>query len=233
MIGRSGSGKSTLVEHLIAQFLTDYRKSQILVCDSKPRFKAQYQMNGMNAASLYKRWDHGAELPGSMLLQHGVNPKDQFRSVWKHQRTALCQTTNSQQIGFSVECIKEFIESARAGIPRLIVIDEGLDFFHRNAIARGGDDAILRAARAGRERGIALIFGSQRTYGIPLQIMSELTKLYGFALDYVKDATRLQEFGYPVADGPLPDDDFVFRYWSKKQRKVTPVLMRLDMRKAA
>lgn len=129
--------------------------------------------------------------------------------------------------------MEDFIKSARAGRPQLIYVDEGLDFFHRNAMAKGGSDAILRTARAGRERGISLLFASQRVKGIPIQIVSEMTKLYGFGLDVRDDQKRLEDFGYPYREYPLPLDDRIFRFWDKKHRNTPAKLMRLNLRKAA
>lgn len=100
-------------------------------------------------------------------------------------------------------------------------------------MAKGGDDAILRSARAGRERGVSLLFASQRVKGIPIQIVSEMTKLYGFGLDVVDDQKRLEDFGYPYRKYPLPDDNYIFRYWDKTHRNEPARLHRLNLRKAA
>jgi hypothetical protein len=100
-------------------------------------------------------------------------------------------------------------------------------------MAKGGEDAILRTARAGRERGIALLFGSQRVKGVPIQIVSEMTKLYGFGLDVVDDQKRLEDFGYPYRNYPLPEEDRVFRFWDKKNRQEPARLHKLNLRKAA
>lgn len=229
LVGRSGSGKSTLAEKLIDQFWQQYRTSRVLIADTKPRFMPEFQLTGLPARSLYRKWDHGAFIPNSMLLTPGMN----LSAVWKHCRIAVVQTKSPNEIGYTVACIEEFIESARAGRPQLVYIDEGLDFFLRNGMARGGSDAVLRIARAGRERGIALLFASQRVKGVPLQIVSEMTKLYGFGLDVADDQKRLEDFGYPYRKYPLPDDNYIFRFWDKKHRARPAPLMRLSMRKAA
>ena len=72
---------------------------------------------------------------------------------------------------------------------------------------------LARVARAGRERGCGLLAGSQRTRGIPATLMSELTKLYRFRLDYVADAKRFGEMGAPEMANPTREH--VFWYWTK------------------
>ena len=109
----------------------------------------------------------------------------------------------------------------------MVYVDEGLDFFHTNAVARGGSDAILRCARAGRERGLSLLFGTQRPKGIPVQIKSEMTKLYLFRLDYAKDVAELRDMGYPGDKYPAPTKDHLFRLWDKSTdatREVAPLM---------
>jgi hypothetical protein len=164
-----------------------------------------------------------------MVLDLGLDPDRQLKSVWRHGRIAICQTTRQSEIPYAISVITAFLAQARAGRPQLVYVDEGLDFFHPNALARGGDDAILRTARAGRERGVALLFASQRPKGIPLQVMSEMTKLYGFALDFAEDTKRLQDMSYPARDYPLPEDNKIFRFWDKSHRKDPPILAKLQL----
>ena len=63
--------------------------------------------------------------------------------------------------------------------------------------------------------------------------MSEMTKLYGFALDFYDDQKRLGDFSYPYREYPLPEDDHIFRFWSKKRRTDPAPMMKLNLRKAA
>lgn len=227
LVGGTGCGKSTLAEFLLQQFLDDYPKARLLVVDSKPRFRAAHLTTGMSARKLYRHWDHGAQLPNSMLLDFGANPNDALNNAWRHGRVALAQTDGTSQIPWSVDVIASFLAQARASRPQLIYIDEGLDFFHSNSAARGGSDAILRTARAGRERGCSLLLATQRPPGIPVQVRSELTKLYLFRLDYAEDVKGLGEMGYPYRDNPAPDDDRIFRFWDKTHRKNGAPLMKV------
>ena len=163
-----------------------------------------------------------------MLLPLNSDPSKSLRNVWRHGRIALCQTTGDERdIGWAIQCIKEFLAQARTGRPQLVYVDEGLDFFHTNAVARGGSDAILRCARAGRERGLSLLFGTQRPKGIPVQIKSEMTKLYLFRLDYANDVKELRDMGYPGDKFSPPEKDWLFRLWDKSSdasRKIAPLM---------
>lgn len=230
-LGASGTGKSTLEEYLILQFHREFRNSRILIVDTKPRFRAEWLPNGLPAARLYKRWDHGAAIPGSILIQRGANPRDALNAAWRHGRIAIAQIDSRSDIGWVVDVISAFLKDARASRPQLVCIDEGLDFFHTNSVARGGDDAILRIARAGRERSCSLLLCSQRSKGIPAQTVSEVNKAYIFRLDYKDDMTRLIEMSYPGKEYPSPEDDWLFLFWSKenKQTRKRPVLMKLNL----
>lgn len=229
IVGGTGCGKSTLAEFLIPQFASEYPKSRILVVDSKPRFRAEWLSTGMSAKKKYAHWDHGAKLQNSMLLDRGANPDDVLNNAWRHGRIALAQTESSSEIPWSVAVISAFLGQARASRPQLVYVDEGLDFFHSNSAARGGNDALLRVARAGRERGCGLLLSTQRPPGIPVQIRSELTKLYLFRLDYSEDVKSLGEMGYPFRDNPSPDEDRIFRFWDKTRRKLGAPMMKVRM----
>lgn len=166
-----------------------------------------------------------------MLLPSLSTPEKSLTNVWRHGRVALCQTSGDERdIPWAIACIKAFLAQARAGRPQLVYVDEGLDFFHANAVARGGSDAILRCARAGRERGLSLLFGTQRPKGIPLQIMSEMTKLYLFLLDYEGDVKHLGDMGYPYKEYPAPTEPHLFRLWDKSTDRKSAALMKLKVR---
>lgn len=215
VVGGSGTGKSTLAEALIVDFDRRYRArgSRVLILDSKPRFRAEFQANGRPAARLYRAWDHGPVVPGSAL----VTAPEQLAVAWTvGHRIAIAQAASSRDVPMLVGCAAAFLASARTGRPQLLYVDESMDFFRGNGSPIGGEDALLRSARAGREKGEACLFSSQRTRGIPAQLMEELTKLYLFRLDFITDAKRLLEMGAPAAvihDMPTEEGEFV--YWTK------------------
>lgn len=129
----------------------------------------------------------------------------------------IVQSEGSSGIGYVLGCMDAFLKHSRASRPHLLVVDETMDFFSTNGTPKFGSDIVLRSARAFRERGVAALYGSQRTHCIPGQLMSELTKCYLFRLDYESDAKRLQEMGAPKAFTP-PTEDYIFNYWTKLAR---------------
>lgn len=166
-----------------------------------------------------------------MLLPVNSDPKKALANVWRHGRIALAQTDGrASGVAWTVHVIDQFLDEARAGRPQLVYVDEGLDFFHSNSVARGGSDAILRCARAGRERGLSLLFGTQRPKGIPVQIRTELTKLYLFALDYASDVKELEEMGYPGKRFPPSENDHIFTYWDKSSDKTRKVAYQMKLK---
>lgn len=228
LLGGTGTGKSTLVEILIQHFIAEYRTSRVLVLDSKPRFRAQWLPDGTSAAKKYKRWDHGDVTPGSMAVDLFGNPKDALRTSWMMgQRIAIAQTDSSAYRPHLLRLLSAFFAEARASRPSLVIVDETLDFFHSNGSPFGGNDAILRVARAGRELGVSGGFGSQRGLGIPIQLRSELSQAYIFKLDHAKDIRECYDFGFPREAAP-PTEDHEFQFWHKKKQR-QPLLCHLNL----
>lgn len=216
VIGGTGSGKSTLADQLGLDWDRRYRHrgGRRLIVDSKPRYRAEWQATGRDAARRYRSWGHGNPVPGSVVVDR---PED-LDLVWKlGYRVAIVQRADDEPetvaIARMIATVRRFLAQSKSTRPQLCQVDETLDFFHANGAPRGGDDVLARIARAGRERGCALLAGSQRTRGIPATLMSELSKLYAFRLDYVADAKRFQEMGAPPF--PNPVQAHTFRYWTK------------------
>lgn len=179
---------------------------------------------------MYKRWDYGAFVPGSVL----VDSASDMDTAWATgHRVTICSSRR-----FTVaqdECVGHFYDMGKRGMPRLLVVDETIDFFHGNGMSRG-TGAIVDCARSGAEQDLAALYCSQRTRGINPQLMEHMSKLYAFALDAQQDAARYGEFGAPVVlvrkpgdlprpmwvtdEGtrPLPTKPHVFDYWTKLDR---------------
>lgn len=219
VIGGSGSGKSTLIEYLIRDWLTRYRAAgtRVLVVDTKPRFRGRWTASGTSARRLYRHWDHGPELPDSVVVHTAA---DMAHAWTLGTDVVIAQGPAESDLPQMTACIDGFLADSRVSRPQLVVVDETLDFFNASGQStRGTTDALKRVARAGRERGTAALYGSQRTKGLPVQLVSELSKLYLFRLDFVEDTTRLREAGFPAGVWP-PEHDHQFRYWTKKDRGV-------------
>ena len=127
--------------------------------------------------------------------------------------------TDKDAVGMS-QMVARYLETrARASVPSLIYADEVMDFYGVTGIAKKGtDDTLLHVARAGRERGVSLLAASQRAKRIPPQLLELVDRIYLFRLDMEDDVKRLPESGFPKGVAP-PQEDHMFEYWTKLDRK--------------
>lgn len=223
VIGRSGSGKSTLAEKLVWDFVNRYANGVTLIADSKPRFRAERLANGQSAKRLYKGMDHGTVMAGSVRV---TSVEELDLAIKTGARLIIAQDPHAltgdrdPDVGLLTRIIGRFMATARASRPRLLYVDELLDFYAPNGQGvRGTTGSILRVMRAGREKGVAALLASQRTKGIPVQAVAELKRLYLFAMDFQEDIKHLGEAGAPVKLLDTPRQDHVFRYWTKQDRE--------------
>ncbi|HEY2300521.1 MAG TPA: hypothetical protein VGH66_01430 [Acidimicrobiales bacterium] len=232
LAGGTDTGKSTLAEALIVDFVHRYRRSHVLILDSKPRFRADLEVSGRRARARYSRWDHGATVPGAVVVTDPAH----LEVAWATgAQICIAQADTGADVPALVACLRAFFEDSRAGRPSLVMVDETMDFFRSNGSPIGGDDAVVRSARAGRERGLAGLYCSQRTRGIPAQLMEEMTKLYLLRIDYRADLKRLQEMGAPPAImSKMPTVKHRFIYWTKADyaRVWGPYQLTLSTRRA-
>lgn len=212
LLGGTGAGKTTVEEMLIADFHRRYRTSRILILDSKPRFKADYFVNGMSAKRLFKHWDpETVAIPGSILIRTADQLEDAYRLGG---RIVIAQAERSAEYPRLVQVAETFYRSARHSRPQLLCVDETADYFHQNGSPIGGTDALIRIARSGRERGTAALYCTQRAKSIPTSIIEELTQLYLFRLDARADLKRCVEMGAPEWIQP-PKRKREFMFWAK------------------
>lgn len=213
VIGGVDTGKSTLADMLGADFDQRYGhlKSRRLILDSKPRYRAQWTVHGVSAAKRYKGWDHGAPIVNSVVVDR---PED-MELAWKSgARVVIVQGHGASHIPRLIAHAREFLKTSKASRPQLFQCDETLDFYHSNGAPRGGDDTITQMARAGRERGTACLYCSQRTKGLSQSLVEEMSKGYVLRVDAVKDLKVLNEMGMPKFE-PVTEPH-VFRYWTKR-----------------
>jgi len=216
LLGGTGTGKTTLEEMLISDFYNRYLSSRILILDSKPRFRAEFLTNGVTAKRLFRHWKPGPTIPGSVLIRRASQLSDAWRLG---ARIVVAQCELQEERKYLVECAEEFFKSARHSRPQLLCVDETADFFHMNGSPiSGSSDALIRVSRAGRERGTAGLYCTQRAKSIPTSIIEEMTLLYLFLLDSKRDLDRCIEMGAPEWIEP-PENKLEFKLWSKHERK--------------
>lgn len=201
-VGMTGSGKSTLMEVLMWNYINQYSQKdnpvRTLIIDTKPRFKAELELNGLKTETTgrYKKWDieGSGVVQGSYVLPRNLRPKYELDQMWKLGGTVgIVQAESKDEwhelIGYS----KHFFEGYGAKYPRLLVVDELADFYEKRTLG----DIFQRIARNGRERDFAFIAGSQRPRKVPLETMTEMLRLYLFELDYDEDFRHIIQFGLP------------------------------------
>jgi hypothetical protein len=116
--------------------------------------------------------------------------------------------------------IDRWYKHARYTRPSLVYVDELLDFYNLNGTPkRGMPNSILRCVRAGREKGLASLLSTQRLKGIPVQVTSELSKVYLGALDVDDDIEHLAANGGIPPGFQPPQDDRVFAFYDKRKRQ--------------
>lgn len=210
-VGGVGTGKSELSERLARLFCAHYARlgARRLIVDSKPRFRAEYTAQGTSAKRRYRKWSHGQYIPGSVVAD---DPRD-LGLAFDQSNTVIVQGQGAKDIPRLVSSVEWFLEHSRHSRPQLVQIDETMDFYHQNGSPIGGNDAIVRTARAGRERGTSGLYCAQRTRGIPVTLMEEMDRLYALRIDAKGDAKRLQEMGAP--EFALPSEKQQFMYWWK------------------
>lgn len=168
-----------------------------LIVDTKPRFKAQWELNGFPTAASgrYNKWGYGSGvLPNSYVLAGAAGIGSELDQIWRlGGNIAIVQTEAESEWQYASEVASEFYERYGADIPRLVIVDELADFYKWRALG----DIFQRISRNGRERDCALISGSQRPRKVPVEVMTEMLRLYMFELDFAEDLKHVMQFGIP------------------------------------
>lgn len=226
LYGGTRTGKSSMMDWSIRCIQRWRPSAMILIADTKPRFRAENVMNPRfpskrkNAAKegIYSAWTAGPTLPNSVRVE--LDSPHPFRNLWDQEKhpaeVAIMQSDDPQMWKVMNELMHEFVSKQFAGRERLIVVDEGLDFYQRNTLGIDArKDIILRTARAGGERNIGLMLGAHRPHGIPPLLNTLSSRVTLFHLRYKHDMKYLWEMG--VQDEDSPDGDYIF-----KQFKIQP-----------
>ena len=169
LVGKTGSGKSVLAARLIQHWRETQPNPRVLVIDSKPRFRASHELNGLptTASRRYRKWGRGEQLPESVVLPSGVHVRDAMRQTWNLKyNTALAQIESLDHIGWLQAAISWFYADSSDQHQQLIYIDELADHFSSSG-GYGRGNPIVQAIRSGRERNVAVMAATQRPTGEP------------------------------------------------------------------
>lgn len=171
---------------------------------------------GRSTRSIYKGWAHGDVIPDSVL----VTDLDDFKMAWDlygHKFAIVVQNDEDMAVHADIATfIYNWSKNHKDVI--LLYVDEMMDHFREGGapIAKAGT-IWGRIARSGRELGIGILFGAQRSKRMSISLIEELKFLFLFRLDYEEDVDRLRAMGLPRSV-VMPTQDHVFVYWNKRQR---------------
>lgn len=224
MVGMTRCGKSTLACALIEDWQTRGGDSITLVIDAKNRMKAQYEESGLSAKGKYKAIRKGASIPFAYRLQPGASRAELA------QLFSLARTSTPRDRGLVViaqpdsrgsywypwldAMIQEFFTFDSKKFWRYLYIDEMLSFLRSGrSLHKGTIDVITM----GGEKGIGFIGATQRPRWIPVEAMTELTKLWLFRIDTLDDVKHLTEMGVPKGF-VVPEELYQFHYYDKVHR---------------
>lgn len=216
-LGTTGSGKSTVLEQLAGRWNEQQPQPRTLILDSKPRFRAEWELNGVSAARRYKRWRRGPVIPNSVALDFSGRSgsiRAQLKQAWGlHYHTVIAQTGEQSQLDYLRASAHWFYADASDSKSQLLIVDELADFFGTSGAASRGD-ALLKTVRSGREMNVAFAGAAQRPKGLPHSFMTEVSALYLFSLASEKDMAHLDDLGLPGNATP-PRDNHVFYYHNR------------------
>ena len=179
------------------------------------------EMNGFPTkwSRRYAKWGYGSGIvANSYAIPRSGNIKGNLDQIWRLGGTvAIASAEGERDWGWASECARVFYESYGASHPRLLFVDELSDFFKYRTLS----DIFQRVARNGRERDCALIAGSQRPRKIPVEIMSEMNRVYLFHIDYEEDIKNILRYGVPK-DTIIPPMGHTFYMWDNDLGAVKP-----------
>lgn len=234
ILGETGTGKSTLGEVLIDNWYNMDKKADIIILDTKPRFMAQWQLNGWSAKPLYTKWDYGAYVPNSVVIPL-YKPDVEVGHAWRlGYRIIIAQIEERSDIHKLDSVLKAAYHRRRKGRHLRVYVDE-LNNFFRPGTGKAVGDGIIMVITAGRERSTSFLGAAQRPRWISVEAMESMTKLYWFHTPFKDDTKHLMSMGIPETAhcGPMPPPPGVpgprvFYFFDKKTYKqgmcnVTPL----------
>lgn len=206
ILGDSGCGKSFLCDRLRSDYQRRYRAPALIV-DSKPEYAPGPRWHKDNPG-----WVDVKDLPDAVLIR----TPDEMRKALRREEPRLYVVQGGSEADYPrlLAVAAVFYESSK-GKPRIIHVDETMDFFHANGQPKGGSDIYRRLARSARARNCAVLFAAQRTRGFHPDIRSEMSKAAFFEMLDREDQKIAARFGLRF---DWPEEDRAFYFWTRERR---------------
>jgi hypothetical protein len=215
ILGMTRVGKSTLAERLVDTWTNNIPRSRTVILDSKPRFRAEKQLNGLSAAPLYRNWDWGVTIPKSVVIPMD-NPQSELRLAWSlGYRVVIAQIHKRSDIKKLDDVLQAAYQTRRKNYPLFFYVDELNNFFRSGQAAGNG---IVMAITSGGERSTAFLGAAQRPRWISVEAIESMTKLYWFYTPYGEDVKHLKSMGVPSTARP-PDQYYTFYFFDRLSMK--------------
>lgn len=218
--GGTRTGKSSYCDWCMRHIQRTRPDCMMLVADTKPRFRAETVAYGPNnrwrknaiEAKTYEHWASGPIVPNSVRVN--MESEHPFRGLWKEPgEIAIMQGGDKASWKMQNLLMKAFVDRQIKGRERLVVVDEGMDFYERNTQGiMFGEDTILHAARAGGERNVGLLFNAHRPRGIPPLLNTLSSRVTLFHVRFAADMKYLYDMGIPQSE-ESPNGNYIFNQY--------------------
>lgn len=220
ILGMTRTGKSTLAEQLIEVWRQKYDRSRTILLDSKPRFRAQWELDGRptSMSRRYAKWDWGEVIPGSVVIPL-VNPRQELKLAWSLKYTCVIAQINRRSDIYRLDMTLQAAYEDRAkGRPLFFYADELNNFFRPGTGGHKASDGIIMALTSGGERSVAFLGAAQRPRHISVEAMESMTKLYWFYTSFKDDNKHLMDMGVPPTAKP-PNHYYQFYFFDRLTRR--------------
>lgn len=208
ILGDSGCGKSFAADRLRVDYEDRYSAPSLIV-DSKPEYAPGPDWHRKNPG-----WVGMKDLPHAILVETPDELRRRMRD--KRPHTYVVQGGAEEDYPRLLAVTEAFYSDAR-GKPRIIHVDETMDFFHANGMPKRGGDILRRTSRSARARNCAVLFAAQRTRGFNADIRAEMSKALFFAMLNSEDRKIMRLFGL---DFDWPEEDREFYFWTRARRRL-------------
>lgn len=212
--GGTRSGKSCLTDFIMRYLMSAFLTMEIILLDTKPRFRAEKTTYGRSAEGHYASWRKGPLVPHSVRID--LDSSHPMRRAFRNDtRVAILQS--SRPGGSTVAERLRILDIAYTwwsnrdnGNPRFIIADEGMHFYRKNGYSiETKQNLFMEIAQTGGELDTGMIFETQLLRSIDSMILDHLSRLYLYYLRDSRDIKRLFEIGVPK-DYQQPEDDYFF-----------------------